>query len=140
RVVRLSNVYGAGMGRNNFLGSLIEDAVTSGSIVMETALESAKDYVWIEDVVPLLVSIAVSGRHRLCNLASGHNVTNAEIVGKLKQFTGCTVKVEPNAPATEFPPILIDRVRSEFAFAPTPMEQVIEDLVRGQSQATLRTA
>src|SRR5262249_52517561 len=89
RVVRLSNVYGAGMGRDNFLGSLIEDATTRGRIVTETALESAKDYVWLEDVVPLLASIAVSGRHRLYNLASGHNVTNAEIIRKLEQFTGC---------------------------------------------------
>ena len=38
KVARLSNVYGPDRGSRNFLGSLIEDALATGRIVLESAL------------------------------------------------------------------------------------------------------
>jgi len=129
RIAKLSNVYGAGMDAANFLPSLIQDAVMRGRILLQTSLESVKDYVWIRDVVEVLPKIALSGDRRLYNVAEGRNVSTNQIVERLKRLTGCTIDVAPNAPTVAFPQILTDRVRAEFGFSPVPVEKVIEEMV-----------
>src|SRR5262249_3848275 len=74
QVVRLSNVYGRDYHSPNFLPSVLRDAVTQHKVVLQTALDSCKDYVRIDDVVGLLLRVAFEGRERLYNLASGMNV------------------------------------------------------------------
>ena len=71
QVVRLSNVYGAGDESQNFLSSIIRDAVQTGHVTLTAAAESAKDYVSLEDVVTLLPRIALGARGGIYNLASG---------------------------------------------------------------------
>lgn len=118
RVVRLSNVYGDDFLSDNFLFSVMRDAVDRQSIVLRTALDSEKDYVAVQDVVSLLPRIGTSGRHRVYNLASGVNTTNGQIMERLQWETGCSVTVVEGAPAIRFPPISIGRVREEFGFVP----------------------
>src|ERR1700683_195777 len=118
RVGRLSNVYGIGMDSVNFLGSLVNDAVTRGRISLATSRAGAKDYVCGSDVVKILSKIAFSGRHSLYNIASGRNVSTDQIVNELARLTGCTIEVAENAPTLVFPEIQTDRIREEFAFTP----------------------
>jgi len=129
RIARLSNVYGAGMDPANFLASLIEDAVMRGRIVLGISRDSAKDYVYVGDVVQLMAKIALSGRHRLYNIAAGFNVAAGPIIDRLSDLTGCAVEVAAGAPAVAFPPICIERVRTEFGFSPAKLECVIEHLI-----------
>lgn len=118
-VVRLSNVYGDGSEAHNFLASIVTDALTTGEIVLETSLDSAKDYVSVADVVELLPRIAVGGRERIYNVASGASVTNGEITAAIARLTGCQVSVKPNAETWLYPEIDIERVRREFGFRPS---------------------
>jgi nucleoside-diphosphate-sugar epimerase len=132
RVVRLSNVYGPGMPRINFLADIASEAVECGSVVLRTTLDSAKDYVALEDVLEVLPRIATCGRHRIYNLASGRNVTNGEILDELIRLTGCCVSVASNAAHIVFPPIDVRRIGDEFGTAPTTLKsglpRLIEDL------------
>ncbi len=116
RVARLSNVHGAGV-RSTFLAHILDDARTRGTIELETALDSEKDYINIDDVAPLLVNIALHGTQKLYNVASGVNLTHREIVRTI----GARVSVRENAPSIRFPRIDITRIREEFAFTPTPL-------------------
>jgi nucleoside-diphosphate-sugar epimerase len=125
RVARISNVYGPDFHSENFLSSIIRDAVGRGKVVLRTAPESAKDYVSVAGVVDGLIQIATRGRERIYNLASGVNVTHRELAGKLSALTGCTIEFAPDAPVVSFPPINIERMRREFAFAPA---SVLDDM------------
>jgi nucleoside-diphosphate-sugar epimerase len=128
-VVRLSNVYGGDPGQHTFLSSLITDAVTRRAVTLETSLESARDYVAVSDVVEILARIAVGGRQRVYNLASGVNVTNGEVVRAIARITGCAVAVVPEAPTVVYPEIEIERARGEFGFEPSSLLRDLPQLI-----------
>ena len=117
RVARLSNVYGPGQ-RGTFISMILEEATRYGTITLRSSLQSARDYVSVEDVARMLVQIALHGRQRIYNVASGISVTNADLTDALARLTGCTVSVAPGAPAALFPAIDARRVRTEFGITP----------------------
>jgi nucleoside-diphosphate-sugar epimerase len=119
RVVRMSHVYGDDFASDNFIFSVLRDAVDRKLVKLRTSLESERDYVDVEDVVTLLPLIAASGRQRIYNIASGMNITNRQVVEVLQRQTGCRVEVPEGAPAIRFPPIPMECVREEFDFTPT---------------------
>ena len=129
RVARLANVYGPDYLSENFLSTLIRDAVTQRRIVLRSSPESAKDYVNVDDVADVLIKIATLGREKLYNVASGRSVATAEITAKLQQLTGCTVESLPGVPKHTFPRISIDRIEREFNFKPRHVLDDLEPLV-----------
>jgi nucleoside-diphosphate-sugar epimerase len=138
RVVRLSNVYGAGSEEHNFLASIITDALTTGEIVLRTSLESAKDYVSVADVVRLLPRIASDAREHTYNVASGVNVTNGEITGALARLTGCRVSVKADAETWTYPEIDIRRAREELGFQPSSLLDDLADVVDSYRETVRR--
>jgi nucleoside-diphosphate-sugar epimerase len=127
RVVRLANVYGAGQ-KDTFLASLLADAKSSGVVRLRTALDSQRDYVSVEDTVDLLARIALGGRHRLYNIASGAQVSHARLAEGIAAATGCRILVEPGAPSLRFPPIDVARIRGEFGFVPRDLLEMLPAL------------
>lgn len=119
RIARLSNVYGRDFSSDNFLSYVIREAVETRKVILRSAMASEKDYVDIDDVVHLLPQISLSGRHKVYNIASGVNTTNRALIEVVQRATGCAVEVAEGAAITAFPAIDIDRVRSEFKFAPS---------------------
>lgn len=118
RAVRLSNVVGGDdSGSENFIPALMREAKT-GYILLKTALESAKDYIHIDDVIAMLPRIATSGRRRLYNLGAGRKISHREWAYRLAAHFNCRVDVMPNAPIVDFPNIDITRIREEFGFQP----------------------
>lgn len=116
RVVRLSNVLGMENPPLTFVPSIIREAIDNGEIVLKSALNSAKDYILIEDVVRMLPKIARGGESRIYNLASGQQIEHLRIVEKLCASLGCTYRVTSSAPRAEFPNIEILRLVHEFEF------------------------
>lgn len=129
KVVRLSNVYGRDFLSQNFLTSVIKDAVEKKRVLLRTSMASEKDYINIEDVIRLLPRIALLGRQQIYNLASGVNTTNAELMNIIEGVTGCSVEVEADAPVISFPRISIDRITEEFEFSPSLIQASLADLV-----------
>jgi nucleoside-diphosphate-sugar epimerase len=125
RIARLSNVYGADWTSENFLMSLIRDAVTKGSVVIRTSPDSSKDYVAVDDVVSLLISIAARGKHTIYNVASGQPLINRELAAALGSAAACPVTFAPDAATVAFPTIDINRIREEFG---APARSLIDDL------------
>jgi nucleoside-diphosphate-sugar epimerase len=118
RVVRLSNVYGDDFLSQNFLAGVIRDAVQNRKVILYTSLDSEKDYVSISDVVDALIKIATSGRQDIYNIASGRNVSNLELMERIRQLTSCEIEVAPGARRSVFPLVNIDRLTQEFHFRP----------------------
>ena len=81
--------------------------------------DSVKDYVLLDDVVSLLPKIAISGRERVYNIASGVNISTLEIANLLKDATGCSVELLDSESCRKPMAIDISRIRNEFGFQPT---------------------
>lgn len=129
RVARLSNVYGEDLSSANFLSSVIREAVNHGHVTLSTTTSSEKDYVSVRDVVNVIPRIAELGCHRVYNVASGINTTNAALMAAIQRRTGCTVEVIPGAKTTSFPAISIKRLQGEFNFAPGLLLDTLDDLI-----------
>jgi nucleoside-diphosphate-sugar epimerase len=129
RVVRLSNVYGNDFTSQNFLSSIIREAVSKGRVTVRNTPDAEKDYVSLHDVVSALTKISREGKQRLYNLASGMNVSNQVLLQKIHDFTGCEIVFDPSAAKTSFPAIRIDRLRSELGFRPRYVLDDLGDLI-----------
>lgn len=129
KIARLSNVYGNDYHSDNFLPSIIRDALVDGEINLRTSLDSCKDYIHIDKVSELLLKIAADGKQRMYNVASGINTQNRELIEHIQKCTGCQVSVESNAPTISFPTISIQRIQQEFAFSPTNILNDITKLI-----------
>jgi nucleoside-diphosphate-sugar epimerase len=134
RVVRLSNVVGPGDAPVNFLPSLLDEARSSGKLLVRTSPQSSKDYVDIDDVCRMIERIALNGKRRLYNVASGVNTSNQQIAELVERHLGCSVVFAPGAPDVVFPPIDISRIREEFAFSPVAFESSFEAIAGRRSQ------
>jgi nucleoside-diphosphate-sugar epimerase len=110
RVARLSNVFGEDLASQNFLTSVLGDAVTRNAVHLRTSLASEKDYVWIGDVVRALEAIARESSEPITNVAYGRNTTHEEIVEAIKAATGAAISIAPDAPAVRFPAISTQRL------------------------------
>ena len=129
RVARLSNVYGADLDSDNFLNAIMREALNTGHIDLKTSMKSCKDYIYIDDVVYALYMISISGRHRIYNVASGQNITHAEIIGHLELLTGCSISIDAKAVQVNFPPISIQRLQQEIDFNPGSLECNLPSLI-----------
>jgi nucleoside-diphosphate-sugar epimerase len=125
-VVRPSNVYGVDLTSDNFLPSIIRDAILNKKIVLRTSLDSEKDYISVDDVVDLLIKISQGCRGNIYNIASGVNVSNAELLEKICGLTGCSLEVLPNARRRKFPRISIRKIEEEFHFKPSSF--ILDDM------------
>lgn len=127
RVARLSNVYGPDWESDNFLVSVIRDAVDRGATTFGTSRESSKDYVSIEDAVDLLLAIAEMGKERIYNVAAGAAMTHGDLAAALREATRCQTYFADTAPTIGFPHIDISRIRDEFGAVP---RRLADDLPR----------
>lgn len=122
RVARLSNVYGTGMygpakGEQNFLGSVIREAISERHVELHSAPGSAKDYIHIGDVVRALTLISIDGRERIYNVASGDTVSHEQLLDRLSEITGCTWSTAPDSPHVGYPKITTGRITTAFSGA-----------------------
>ncbi len=129
RVVRLTNVVGFDFKSQNFLFDLIRSACDTGEIKLRSKLDSSKDYILLQDVIEILPKVAIEGCHSCYNLASGRNLTHAELLNPILAATGATLTVEQNAAQLITQEIDIDRICSEFGYQPSPILPYIPELI-----------
>jgi nucleoside-diphosphate-sugar epimerase len=127
RVARPSTVYGRRQ-RDTFLDLVLEEA-RSGSVVFRSAPEAVRDYVGADDAAEVLVKIAMSGRERIYNIASGVSITNGELAEAIARHTGCRVSFAADAAAAVFPRMDNERIRSEFGFTTPPFLDALPALI-----------
>lgn len=129
RVARLSNILGFFPNNENFVDMLLTEAVSLGHIELRSAPESSKDYLFVDDVIPILERISLNGQQHIYNVASGNNITNLQIVNMIKRRVGCKVTIDESAPLSIFPSINNKRIVDEFAFAPSDFQSNFDKLI-----------
>lgn len=126
RVVRISNVIGQNQNKNTFIGSIIRDIKKNNNIIIKENKNSCKDYICISDVVQILVKIAIKGKYKIYNLASGFRLKHKEIMNSLVKNRKCKIKYCKNGQKRKFPKISIKRIKKEFNFNPKqPLPEII---------------
>lgn len=116
RIARLSNVIGDDFNSDNFLFSLIRDALDKQMIELGVSSKSEKDYISVTDVVQLLLLISSKGMCRIYNVSSGQNISNEQLINEIKKYTGCDTNYTESQSSLNFPLISNDRIRNEFDF------------------------
>ena len=128
RIVRLSNVYGDAEYPNCtspvFISSLLRECAEQKKLLLRTSPSSSKDYIHVKEAANLILAIAAQGKSKIYNVASGCNVSNAEIAMVL-QKCGIPVEFVSEASSINFAPICIERIREEFF---VPIHRLTENI------------
>lgn len=130
RIVRLTNVVGSDFQSSNFVSDLIRSACRQRKIVLRTDLDSAKDYVLLEDVVDMLPRIARSASSACYNLGSGELLTHRELAGTICRAAGAELMVAADAGRVVWPRVDTSRLQREFGYRATPVLPRLSELVR----------
>lgn len=129
KVIRLSNVIGNDFSSNNFLFSLIKEAVDNKQIILRQSLSLKRDYINLDEALSLIEKI-IDGKKRLYNVASGASISNEQIIDTIFKETGCTYKNIPSNENSIFPVIDISNIKNEFNYTPQSVLKNIKTLIR----------
>lgn len=131
RIARLSNViapHPVAPNAHTFFDAVLNSIEQEQRVVLKTHLNSAKDYIGLDDVVALLVRIATGGKERLYNVAQGENLRSALLLEAIRQHLPYNFSVEtaPDARIETFPVINTQRIAAEFQFTPSAIASTIQ--------------
>lgn len=134
-VLRLANVYGVDPGSENFLPSIIGDAIAGGEVTLRSSLDSARSYVAVSDVVTALLALMDARARGVYNVAAPGRVSHREIARPLAELTGCSIQVAPGAPTVTAPEIGIAKLRAAVDYRPESLLDALPRLVDGYRRA-----
>ncbi|RLJ37244.1 NAD(P)-dependent oxidoreductase [Acidovorax sp. 106] len=134
RVARLACVYEGPQDADGFLPTLLRQvlqarAAGAGQITVQSSPHFTRDYVHLDDVVDALIRISVQGQAPVYNVASGVNVSNAELFDYLKQRWGCAVQPLLDTRPAPTPRVSIERLRTELQWQPRMLLAALDPLL-----------
>lgn len=122
RIARLSSVYSDDLSADNFLHGLIKSALAQKRVKAAAPVNAARDYVHMDDVCRLLEVIALKAKRSVYNVASGENMTNADLFALIGELTGARIAGGSAQSGLTAPVISVEAARKEFKFRPAPPE------------------
>ncbi len=115
KIIRLSNVVGINPKSPLILPTMIKHALKNKKFNFYISPNSKKDFIHIDEVLPMIVKIINSGKKNLYNLASGQNIKIKEIVDALGKYKKLRYRVIKNKIINE-PKINIKQIQKEFNY------------------------
>lgn len=91
-VVRLSNVYGLGMSKQNLMSSIIQQISESTTIMLNSA-EPIRDFVWIDDVARIFSMICNRHKNDIFNCSTGIGTSVGDLLQKFLNISGLSNEV-----------------------------------------------
>jgi nucleoside-diphosphate-sugar epimerase len=128
RVARLSNVSGANFDSPLFLSDVLRQAARDGRVAVRTTRESAKDYITLGEACRYLPAIALAGRERIYNVATGANVENGAIFDVLAG-RGIQIDIAAGAVRAVVPRIDVRRLHAEFGTSRETLLDILPQLL-----------
>lgn len=123
KIARLSCVYQDHKDTEGFLpfilGQLLINTDNKKRLIIDSSPHYKRDYVHLWDVVNALVDIATKGNQLVYNIASGENISNADIARTIYHATGHKLEFKQQTKTNSSPIIDISRLRDELAWQPT---------------------
>ena len=119
--------------RENFLSDICGQA-KKGEVVLNSSLETKKNYIHIDDLSFLLQLIGPFGKKKFYNIGSNNLISNNEIIKKLTKITKCSVTMSNDAQTVLESKINISSLKKEFHYKPTHkklwLERTLKKLTR----------
>ena len=129
KIARLSNVVGIRNDSDLFIDQLIREGMNTGKVVFQTAYNSSKDYIHIDDVTKLIIKLANSPVSGVYNIASGENITHLQIANHLEKCLGFQCSEQPGAVSWKFNPICTNKIRSALDAQPRKFDDYFPDFL-----------
>ncbi len=134
RVARLACVYDGPQDADGFLPALLRQVLQAraagvGRVDVSSSPHFTRDYVHLDDVVDALIRIAVQGLQPVYNVASGANVSNAELFDYLERCWGCAVQPLLDTQPAPAPQVSIERLRTELHWQPLPLLAALDRIL-----------
>jgi nucleoside-diphosphate-sugar epimerase len=136
RAARLACVYADDLSAELFLHRVLWAARKVRHARFEVAPDAARDYVHMDDVTAALLAIAERGRRPIHNVASGVNMTNADLFKLIRRIDGC--QLEATLPPAGHPDPVVDiaALKADFGLEPRLLETYLPTLLgRGAKAA-----
>lgn len=128
RVARLASVYDSPADPNGFLPALLRQVAQAGRgdvLPVQSSAQAERDYVHLPDVLKALVDIAQRGTQTVYNVASGENVSNAQLAAWVEQRAGRRLQFRAGSPGAGSAVVDIARLRQDFGWQPSRLEAVV---------------
>ncbi|HNZ92068.1 MAG TPA: NAD(P)-dependent oxidoreductase [Acidovorax sp.] len=131
RVARLACVYDGPQDVDGFVPALLRQVLAArhagmGQVEVSSSPHFTRDYVHLSDVVDALIRIALHGTAPVYNVASGVNVSNAELFEYLERRWRCRVQPLLHTVPSPAPLVSIERLRSELHWQPQLLFDVLD--------------
>jgi len=131
RVARLSGVYSDDLETPGFLSETVRQAAVSRELELDTAPDVGRDYVHLDDVCAVLPELGRRGTRPVYNVASGVNLTNAELFDLLEEHAGCRVRASRPATGRVLPAVSIAALVEDLGVRPAPPQARLPAIIRG---------
>lgn len=92
-IVRLTNLYGAGMVTKSFIPTIINDAFKEGVITLKNKTRM-HDYLSSEDAANLCIKVGFSKINGIYLGATGKSVSNLKVAEIVQRITGCRINFQ----------------------------------------------
>ena len=122
-VVRPFNVYGPGQAGHYLIPHVISQAIDPAVESIDVGdLEPRRDYIYVGDVVSMLVALVSAEATGIYNAGSGQSVGVQQVVSQIQEIAGTSKPVRSLAPRrrNEIPEVIADisRARRTFGWSP----------------------
>ncbi len=127
RAIRLTNTYGHHFTKQLYLlPALIRGAKKNGKIQITINKNSLKNYLHIEEAIPIILKITLKGKNRLYNLAGKKRFRFIDIAKKIQKKIKCKIILSNQNIVLNDPIININKVCKEFKF--NPKRNLLKDM------------
>lgn len=99
-ILRLGNVYGIGMSRENVISTAMRQLFSRSDIEMRT-LSPVRDYVWYTDVLNAITKACILRPTGIFNIGSGTGVSVAQLIDEMQSVMNIRLRVKEIAPIGE---------------------------------------
>jgi nucleoside-diphosphate-sugar epimerase len=115
----LSNLYGKYFSNQIYLlPTLLRESKKNKEISININKNSKKNYISVNDVIPLIMKIINKGKYRIYNIASNKLYSLKFIAKCIKKNTNCKINYKNQNIKYDEPKININRIKKEFSFSP----------------------
>lgn len=131
-VVRLANIIGSGMAKNNVLSDIISQLNGNGVVTVRNE-RPVRDFIYIDDVVTALETLILEGKAGIYNVGSGIGVSikkMAELALHVVGKSNGVVKSLAVSPSLSYNVVNIDKMKKLYGWSPKlSLEQSIKNMV-----------